>query len=93
VRPAVHHGAAFRAERVRKARRLPARLAEAALEQRAEPFTPTLGIENPRSQLERGLMTHVPLMAARELGNPVAPLVLVIPDDLALHDSRLTCAG
>jgi hypothetical protein len=30
-------------------------------------------------------MTYVPMMPTRELGNPIAALVLVIADDLALH--------
>ena len=65
-------------------------LAKAAVEQRSESLVSTFGVDDPRPQLERRLVTYVPLMPARELGNPAAVLVLVIPDDLALHRERLS---
>jgi hypothetical protein len=46
---------------------------------------PALGIENPGHHLKRRTVAHVPLMAARKLGHPVAELVLVVADDLASH--------
>jgi hypothetical protein len=69
--------------RVRRRKRL--LLAEAALEQRAESFASTFGVGSPWSRLKRRLVTYVPLVPTSELGNPVAVLVLVVPDDLALH--------
>jgi len=64
-------------------------LAKAALEQRSESLASTFGIDGPRPQLKRRLVTYVPLMPASELGNPAPILVLVIPDDLALHGVRV----
>jgi hypothetical protein len=77
----------LRRSRVRRRRRL--LLAKAALEQRAEPLASTFGVDDPRSQLKRRPVTYMPLMPASELGNPAAILVLVIPDDLALHRVRV----
>jgi hypothetical protein len=73
--------------RVRRRKRL--LLAEAALEQRAESFASTFGVGSPWSRLKRRLVTYVPLVPTSELGNPVAMLVLVVPDDLALHRVRV----
>jgi len=73
--------------RVRRRKRL--LLAEAALEQRAESFASTFGVGSPWSRLKRRLVTYVPLVLTSELGNPVAMLVLVVPDDLALHRVRV----
>jgi hypothetical protein len=63
-------------------------LAEAALEERAESVASTLGVGDPRPHLERRLVTYVPLVPAAKLGNPVTMLILVVPDDLALHGVR-----
>ena len=101
---AVEDDAAVGTEDVREARRLAARLgrsrgcrhvlgAEAAIERRTEPFSPTLLFDDPRPQLERRLVAHVLLMAARELGDPVAALVLVIADDRTLHTARVRKLG
>jgi hypothetical protein len=65
-------------------------LAKAALDQRAESLASTFGVDGPWPQLKRRLVTHVPLMPAGELRNPPAILVLVIPDDLALHHVKST---
>jgi hypothetical protein len=73
--------------RVRRRKRL--LLAEAALEQRAESSASTFGVGSPWSRLKRRLVTYVPLVPTSELGNPVAMLVLVVPDDLALHRVRV----
>ena len=73
--------------RVRRRKRL--LLAEAALEQRAESFASTFGVGSPWSRLKRRLVTYVSLVPTSELGNPVAMLVLVVPDDLALHRVRV----
>lgn len=96
MRAAVENDAAVGTEDLREAGRLPARIgsrrrlghglvAEAALEGRVESFPTALGLQNPRSQLEGRPVSHVPLMAAGELGHPVAMLVLVVADDRTLH--------
>jgi hypothetical protein len=59
--------------------------AEAALERRAEVFSPTRGLEDPGSFEERRPVPHVLPMAAGELGDPLALRVLVEADDCALH--------
>jgi hypothetical protein len=90
---AVGHDAAVGADEMREARCLAARvacrdrllLAQAALEERAEPLSSAFGVDDPGPQVERRLVTDVPPMATRELGNPVAQLVSVVPDDRALH--------
>jgi hypothetical protein len=64
-------------------------LAQAALEQRSESLASTFAVDDPWPHLKRRLVTYVPLMPASELGNPAAVLVLVIPDDLALHRIRV----
>ena len=73
--------------RVRRRKRL--LLTGAALEQRAESLASTFGVGGPWSRLKRRLVTYVPLMPTSKLGNPVAMLVLVVPDDLALHGVRV----
>jgi hypothetical protein len=64
-------------------------LAKAAVEQRAESLAATFGVDGPWPQLKRRPVTYVPLMPASELGNPAAILVLVVPDDFALHRVRV----
>jgi hypothetical protein len=64
-------------------------LAEAALEECAESLVSTFGVRDPRPHLKRRLVSYVPLVSTGELGNPVTKLVLVIPDDLALHCVRV----
>jgi hypothetical protein len=59
--------------------------AEPAAKRRPESFSPALGLEDPRLLVEGRLMAHVLLMAAGELGDPVAAQVLVVPDDRAFH--------
>lgn len=92
----VEDDAAFGADEVREARRLAARSslgrilrAEAALERRPEPFPPALRVGDPFAYLERRVVAHVASMAAVELGDPVAAVVLVVPDDGALHPARV----
>ena len=92
----VEDDAAIRADEVREARRLAARSslrriqrAEAALEQRADPSFSALGVDDPFTHLERRVVAHVALMAAVELGDPVAVVVLVEADDRALHSVRV----
>jgi hypothetical protein len=89
VRAAVDDGAAIGTDHVREAGRLASRvralLAEPAAERRAEALPPALGLEDPRMLVEGRLVPHVLLVAARELGDPVAVLVLVVADDRALH--------
>jgi hypothetical protein len=87
VRAAIEDDAAIWAQLVGEARGLPARvlLAEPALERRSEPLSPTLRIEHPWPLLKRRPVPHVPLVAAGELGDPVAALVLVVTDDCAFH--------
>ena len=59
------------------------------MDQRAESPASTFGVDDPRSQLKRRLVTYVPLMPAGELRNPAAIFVLVISDDFALHHVRV----
>jgi hypothetical protein len=95
MRATGEHGAALGTEAVREAGRLAALLlvAEAALERRAEPVLPALGLEDPVPREERRLVTHVLAMAAGELGDPVALLVLLVSDDRALHPLRVRPPG
>ena len=60
-------------------------VAEATLERHPEALSPTLGLEDPWSWVERRLVPHVLLMPAGELGDPLALCVLVETDDGALH--------
>ena len=100
MRPAVEDDTAVETEDVREARRLPALVgtrsalrlgprAQAALEQRSEALVPSLGVDDPGSKLERRLVAHVPLVAALELGDPVADVILVETDDRSLHPPRI----
>ena len=87
MRAAVENDTAVGTEHPCEAGRLPARclVAETAIEGFAESIPPAFGIENPGSQLERRPVAHVAPMAAVELRHPIAQLVLVVPDDRALH--------
>jgi hypothetical protein len=85
MRAAVEHDPAVRADEVREARGLAALVAEPALERRPDSPAPTLVVEHPRLGEERRPVAHVPLVAARELGDPVAFCVLVKADDRPLH--------
>ena len=97
MRSPVEDDAAVRAEDVREARGLSARLessrrflvAAPAFERRSETPLPALCLDDPRSNLERRPVPHVPLVAAGELGNPVPVLVLVVADDCAQHLTRV----
>jgi hypothetical protein len=104
MRAAVEDDAALLAEEVGVARGLPARfgrrracgqalVAEAAFERRSESLSPTVGLDDPRSELKRRLVAHVLLVAAGKLGNPVAVSVLVVIDDCALHRVRVRRAA
>jgi hypothetical protein len=96
VRTAVEDDAAVWTEEVCEAGSLPARVecprrrrhvlvAEAAFQWRSNPLVTILGLENPWPELERRLVAHVLLMAARELGDPVALCVQVETDNRTLH--------
>jgi hypothetical protein len=100
VRTAVEDDTAVWTNEVCEAGRLPARfgrrrrrghilVAEAALERRAEVLSPTLGLQDPRSEVERRLVAHVLLMAARELGDPLALCVQMEAEDRPLHPVRV----
>lgn len=82
---------AGRAVRLRPARRRRAHrsVAEAAIEGLTESSAPALGVENPRPKLKRGPVADVALVAAVELGDPVALLVLVVADDRTFHTARV----
>jgi hypothetical protein len=93
VRAAVDDDATVGTYEVRKTRCLPSHvrrwkrflLAQTALEQRAESLASTFGVGCPWARLKRRLVTYMPLVPTSELGNPGAILVLVVPEDLALH--------
>jgi len=68
-------------------------VAEPAIEQRAEPLTPAHGVDDPGSQLKRRPVADVPPVAAGELRNPLALLVLVETDDPAFHPARVRRRG
>ena len=85
MRAAVQDDAAIRADEVREARGLAALLAEAALERRPDPLAAALVVQHPRFREERRPVAHVPLVAARELRDPLTPRVLVEADDRPLH--------
>ena len=91
---AVEGDATIGTDEVCEARRLSARLAiaERTFERRSEPFSPPFFLDDPRAYLERRFVAHVLPMAARELGDPVSDLVLVEPDDRALHAARVRVA-
>ena len=93
VRAAVEDNAALGTDHLREAGRLASFVgAEPALERRAEPSSPTLFVDHPRARPPRRPMAYVLLVAAGELGDPVAELVLVIADDGALHPARVRAA-
>lgn len=96
MRAAVEDDAALRAEQVRVAGGLPARLggrcarghvlvAEAAIERRPESSSPAFRLDDPRPELKGRLVAHMLPVAAGELGDPVAASVPVITDDRAPH--------
>jgi hypothetical protein len=85
VRAAVEDDAAVGADEVREAGRLTALVTEAAVERRPEPLAAAFGVEHPRFRKERRAVAHVPLVAAGELGDPFALVVLVQAYDRPLH--------
>jgi len=87
VRAAVENDAAVRADEMRETRRLPALVAEAAVERRADSSLAPARLEHPRLGEERRPVAHMLLMAADELGDPLALVVLVEADDRPLHGS------
>jgi len=91
VRAAVQDDAAVGAAELREAGRLAALVAEATLERRADPLPAALLFEHPRLREERRPVPYVPLVAAGELGDPLALLVLVEADDRPLHTWCSTC--
>lgn len=77
---------AVRAHEMRVARSLAARLfAQAAVDRRPDAALAARLVHDPRREAERRFVPHVPLVAAGELRDPVAAVVLVEADDLALH--------
>lgn len=60
-------------------------VAQRAFEWRAKPVRAPLGLQHPRSELERRTMPDVLVVTAGELGDPVAFIVTVITSDGALH--------
>jgi hypothetical protein len=86
VRAAVEDDAAVGADEVGEARGLAALVAEAALERGPDSLVSALGLENPRLGEERRPVAHVPLVAARELRDPVALCILVEAHDRPLHE-------
>ena len=85
MRVAVEDGAAVGADEVGEARRLAALVAEPAPERCPDPSAPALVLEHPGLGEERGPVAHMPFVAAGELGDPLAVLVLVEADDRPLH--------
>ena len=89
MRTAVEDDAAVGADEVGEARGLAALVAQAAVERRPDPLVPALGVEHPGLGEERRPVAHVPLVAAVELGDPLALLVLTEAEDRPLHGSVL----
>jgi hypothetical protein len=85
MRAAVEDDSAAWADQVREARRLAALVAEAAVERRPDPLAAALGLEHPPLREERRPVAHMPLVAAGELRDPLALVVLVEADDRPLH--------
>jgi hypothetical protein len=97
VGTAVEDDTAVWTEEVCQAGRLPTRLggqsrcsrhvlvAEPAFERRSKVLSPTLGLYDPRSEMERRLVADVLTMPAVELGEPLALIVETKADDRALH--------
>jgi hypothetical protein len=85
VRAAVQDDAALGADELREAGRLAALVAEAAVDRRADPLAAALRLEHPRLREERRPVPHVALVAAPELGDPLALVVVVEADDRPLH--------
>lgn len=87
MRAAVEDGAAVGTHEVRVARGFAPGLlrAETTVDRRTEPLLTAPLLDDPRREAERRLVPHMPLVATGELRDPVAPVVLVEADDLALH--------
>jgi len=85
VRAAFEDDAALRTDEMGEARGLAALVAEAALERRADPFLAALRLEHPRLREERRPVAHVLPVAADELRDPVALVVLVEARDRSSH--------
>jgi hypothetical protein len=92
VRAAVESDAAVRADEMCEARCLADLVAEATVERRADSLLALLWLEHPRLGEERRPVAHVLLMAAGELGDPLALFVLVEADDRPLHGLDLPAA-
>jgi hypothetical protein len=60
-------------------------VAEGAVELRSDPTGPLRLVEDPWPVLEGRLMADVLVVQTRQLGDPVAVLVLMEPDDGPLH--------
>ena len=64
-------------------------IAERAIERRSDLRRSTLDMDDPRSELERRPVPYVLVVPARQLGDPVAPLVEVEPRGRSFHRSRV----
>ena len=93
MRAAVKNDTAVRADEMRETRGLAPLIAEAALEWRADSALATIGLERPRLREERRPVVHVLLMAAGELGDPLALCVYVEADDRTVHPIRVRGAA
>lgn len=89
---AVENDAAVRADEMCETRRFAALVAGAALERRADSFLAPLWLEHPRPREERRPVAHVLLMAADELGDPLALVVPMEADNRPLHGRVLPAA-
>jgi len=64
-----------------------------AVKWRVKPVRAPLGLQHPRSQLERRTVPDVLVVTAGELGYPVAFIVTVITSDGALHTPSVVGGG
>ena len=85
MRAAVEDRSAVGADEVCEARRLAALIAEAAVQRRPDAVLASARLQDPRLGEERRPVADVPAVAARELGEPLAFVVLVEADDRPLH--------
>lgn len=68
-----------------RGRGLPSLVAEPTFDRRPDSLSPSFRLQDPRCELERWLMAHMPLVAAGELRDPLALRVQMEADDRALH--------
>jgi hypothetical protein len=87
VRPVEDH-TAFGTNEMREAGGFPAVVTERTLARRLQARRSSRSRENPRARLERWTVTDVLIMAAVELGDPVALSILMKATDLSQHACR-----